>query len=69
MARPSEPSAGAKPDARSHDQPENTSEQLAVVNLAHSRNEEAQHSGYARISHAFIMIVVIHIVGYRYHSF
>ncbi len=69
MTQPAEPSARAKPDARSHDQPEYPSEQLAVVNLADSRDEEAQHSGYARISHTFIVIIVIHFVGYRYHGY
>ena len=69
MARPAEPAACAEPDARSHYQPEYPSEQLAVVNLAHPGDKEAQHSGYARISHALIVNIAIHFVGYRYHGY
>ena len=48
---PTKPAAGADPDSRSDDQPENASKNLAVVDLPDAWNEEAQNRCYAWISH------------------
>ena len=47
MADPAEPAARPDPEARRDDQPENRSQDTAVIELPHARDEETEHCGDA----------------------
>src|SRR4029453_1568077 len=48
VADPAEQAARANPEARRHDQPEQTAKEVAVVELADARDDQAQHRRGAR---------------------
>ena len=49
MADPAEQAAGADPEARRDDQPEDAAQEVAVVDLADARDEQAEDGGDARV--------------------
>ncbi len=56
MADPSQGSATAYPKTRRNDQPEDGTQELAIVDLPHSRDKETQDSCGARVSHHCVLI-------------
>ena len=50
MAHPSKQSARSNPEAGRDDQPEDAAEEVAVVNLADSRNDHAENRGQAGVA-------------------
>jgi hypothetical protein len=51
MANPSQGSAATYPETWGDDQPENGAQELAIIDLPYTRNQEAQDGGSARVSH------------------
>ena len=51
MTDPTERAAGANPEARRDDEPENAGEYAAVIKLAHARNDETKKSCSKWIAH------------------
>ena len=49
VANPSDQPPGADPEPRRDDEPEGGAKKLAVVDLTHAGNDEAQYGGHAGI--------------------
>ena len=49
MAHPAEQAAGANPESRRDDQPEDPAKEITVINLSNPRKDQAENRGSARI--------------------
>lgn len=54
MADPAEPTSSTEPDSWGDYEPENTSKDLAIVNLANTGDKKAQNCCCARIPHVLL---------------
>ena len=55
MANPTKHSRACYPESRGHDEPENSSQEISIVDLPDTGNEKTQYSSYSRLIHQFCL--------------